>query len=76
MKSILTAFVGLFLINFCNAQNVQISASEPDAQIIVDGQNIGTGTLKIKVPKNECVNVKIQKVCFLRYEWKIFQKKA
>lgn len=68
MKSILTAIIGVFLISFCNAQKVQISASEPDAQIIVDGQNLGTGTLKIKVPKNECVHVKIQKVGFLKYE--------
>jgi len=76
MKSILTALIGLFLISCCNAQTVQISASEPDAQIIVDGQNLGTGTLKIKVPKNECVNVKIQKVGFLKYEQTYCNKKG
>jgi len=50
------------------AQNVVISASEADAKIIVDGQTLGTGSLKIKVPKNSCVNVKVQKSGFLRYE--------
>lgn len=58
------------------AQNVQLSASEPDAQIIVDGQNLGTGNLKIKVPKNECVNVRVQKTGFLRYEQTYCNKKG
>lgn len=34
------------------AQTVEVSASEPDANIIVDGQRLGTGSLKIKVLKN------------------------
>ena len=54
MRLILTTLFGLLLVNFCNAQNVQTSASEPDAQIIVDGQNLGKRTLKVKVPK-KCV---------------------
>jgi len=29
-----------------------VVASEPDAKIIVDGQNLGFGTLKVKVPKD------------------------
>ena len=58
----------LLVASAMNAQTVLVSASEPDAKIIVDGQNLGTGSLKVKVPKNGCVNVKIQKVGFLKYE--------
>ncbi|MCK9401954.1 MAG: hypothetical protein M0Q26_01010 [Chitinophagaceae bacterium] len=76
MKNILllTCFVVATLA--LNAQSVTVSASEPDAKIIVDGQNLGTGTLKIKVPKGECVNVKIQKVGFLKYEQIYCNKKG
>jgi hypothetical protein len=58
------------------AQTVEVSASEPDAKIIVDGQSLGTGSLKIKVPKNSCVNVKIHKAGFLRYEQTYCNKKG
>ena len=46
MKKTLTALLCTLLIVFCNGQKVLVSASEPDAQIVVDGQNLGTGTLK------------------------------
>jgi len=58
------------------AQTVVVSASEPDAIIMVDGQSLGTGTLKIKVPKDACVNVKIQKTGFLKYEQTYCNKKG
>lgn len=58
------------------AQTVIVSASEPDAAIIVDGQSLGTGNLKIKVPKNSCVNVKVQKAGFLKYEQTYCNKKG
>lgn len=58
------------------AQTVMVSASEPDAAIIVDGQSLGTGNLKIKVPKNSCVNVKVQKAGFLKYEQTYCNKKG
>ncbi|WP_214070244.1 hypothetical protein [Mucilaginibacter sp. dw_454] len=65
-----TLIIGLLLISpfLLKAQTVQISASEPDAKIIVDGQQMGTGNVKIKVPKNSCVDVKVIKTGFLRYE--------
>jgi len=37
---------------------------------MVDGQSLGTGTLKIKVPKDACVNVKIQKTGVLFFTFK------
>jgi len=58
------------------AQTIQISASEADAKIIVDGQILGTGNAKIKVPKNSCVNVKVQKSGFLKYEQTFCNKKG
>jgi hypothetical protein len=61
---------------FGGGGKVLVSASEPDAQIVVDGQNLGTGTLKVKVPKDVCVNVKIQKVGFLKYEQTYCNKKG
>ena len=54
------------------AQTVSVFTSVPDAKIIVDGQSLRTGNLKIKVPKNACVNFKIYKPGFLKYETKRF----
>ncbi|MDF2431328.1 MAG: hypothetical protein JWP44_959 [Mucilaginibacter sp.] len=58
------------------AQTVQISASEADAQIIVDGQPLGTGNIKIKVPKNSCVDVKVIKSGYLKYYQTFCNKKG
>ena len=76
MKKSFSTLFAILLMFFCNAQNVEVSASEPDAQIIVDGQKLGTGTLKIKVPKDACVNVKIIKPGFLKYEQVYCHKKG
>ena len=76
MKKITTLFFGLLLMTLCNAQTVIVSTSEPDSKIIVDGQNLGTGTLKVKIQKGSCVNVKIQKVGFLKYEQVYCSKKG
>nr|WP_294869608.1 hypothetical protein [uncultured Pedobacter sp.] len=76
LKSLLTASLFLIAPFAIKAQTVQISASEADAKIIVDGQILGTGNAKIKVPKNSCVNVKVQKAGFLRYEQTFCNKKG
>lgn len=67
---LITLLIPCFLISSftLKAQTIQISASEPDAKIIVDGQQLGTGNAKIKVPKNSCVDVKVIKPGFLKYE--------
>ncbi len=76
MKKLLL-FCSFFLVTqITNAQTVIVSTSEPDAKIIVDGQNLGTGTLKIKIKRETCVNVKIQKVGFLKYEQTYCLKKG
>ncbi|GAA3961516.1 hypothetical protein GCM10022246_13440 [Pedobacter ginsengiterrae] len=77
MKAKLIMFsIGVLCALSVKAQTVEVSASESDAKIIVDGQSLGTGSLKIKVPKNSCVNVKIQKAGFLRYEQTYCNKKG
>lgn len=76
MRRLLISCVIISIIQIANAQTVTVSASEPDAKIIVDGQNLGTGTLKIKIPKGTCVTVKIQKVGFLKYEQTYCYKKG
>jgi hypothetical protein len=58
------------------AQSVEVSTSEPDAVIIVDGQSLGTGSLKVRIPKNSCVDVKIQKAGYLKYEQTYCNKKG
>jgi len=73
-KTLLSSLLLIVALNM-NAQTT-VSASENDAKIIVDGQNLGTGTLKIKIPKNSCVNVKIQKSGFLKYEQTYCNKKG
>lgn len=59
-----------------HAQKVNISTSESDAKIIVNGQLVNSGNYILKVDKNECYNVKAQKVGFLRYEATVCGKKA
>ncbi len=76
MKKLLFASFLLGVLTTTYAQTTVVSASESDAKIIVDGQNLGTGTLKIKVPKNSCVNVKVEKQGFLRYEQTFCNKKG
>jgi hypothetical protein len=75
-RPLLVLLLFIAFITVAKAQSVEVSASEPDAKIIVDGQALGTGTLKIKVPKNACVNVKIQKPGFLKYEQTYCNKKG
>lgn len=77
MKKLFTLSAFVFLsVAAVNAQSVLVSASEADAKIIVDGQNMGTGTLKVKVPNKGCVNVRIEKPGFLRYEQTYCDKKG
>ncbi len=66
----LIILISIISLSDINAQTVYVtvSTSEADAKIFVDGQNLGTGTLKVKVPYKGCVNVKIEKVGFLKYE--------
>lgn len=58
------------------SQSVNISTSEPDAQITVNGQQVSSGSFKLKLDKNECYKVKALKSGFLKYEADVCGKKA
>lgn len=58
------------------SQSVNISTSESDAQITVNGQQVSTGSYKLKLDKNECYKVKALKTGFLKYEADVCGKKA
>ncbi|MBD8491179.1 hypothetical protein IFO69_20670 [Echinicola sp. CAU 1574] len=44
---------------------MKISTSEQDANIFVDGQLAGTGSVELKIEKGTCVNVRVEKVGFV-----------
>jgi hypothetical protein len=71
----LIIFIHFFSFNVF-AQKVNISTSESDAKIIVNGQLVNSGNYILKLDKDECYNVKAQKVGFLRYEATVCGKKA
>jgi hypothetical protein len=68
IKLLFVAGIVAFAPLALKAQSVMISTSEPDAEIIVDGQTLGRGNLKVKIPKNACTDVKIVKPGYLKYE--------
>lgn len=76
MKSKLLIVVVLFVFSFASAQTVKISASEPDANIIVNGANVGTGSYKLSLDKKDCYKIKVEKPGFLKYETTVCGKKA
>jgi hypothetical protein len=71
-------FIVIFLYAFtANAsKTVIVNASESDAKIFVDGKDLGTGSLKVTIPKETCVTVKIQKSGFLPSEQTYCNKKG
>ena len=50
---------------FAGKKKVQLSASENDAEIYIDGKLMGKGQANVLILKNSCVTVKIEKVGFL-----------
>lgn len=68
--------LALFAGAMSYAQTVKISASEPDASIIVNGQRVGQGNFKLNLDKKECYKIKAEKPGFLRYEATVCGKKA
>lgn len=76
MKSRLIVFAVMSVCSFLNAQTVKISASEPDANIIVNGANVGTGSYKLSLDKKDCYKIKVEKAGFLKYESTVCGKKA
>jgi hypothetical protein len=50
---------------FAGKKKVQLSASETDAEIYIDGKLMGKGNAEVLILSNSCVTVKVTKVGFL-----------
>lgn len=68
--------MALTATTIATAQTVKISASEPDATIVINGQNVGSGNYKLKMDSKECYKLKVSKPGFLHYEATVCGKKA
>lgn len=62
--------------SFVYGQKVNVSASESDAQIFVNGQPVSSGSYVLKIEKDQCYNVKAVKPSFLKYDAMVCGKKA
>jgi hypothetical protein len=58
------------------AQKINISASESDAQISINGKSVSAGSYILKIEKDQCYNVKVFKASFLKYDANVCGKKA
>ena len=66
LLSLLTLlFVGLSNPSMAGKKKVIFSASEPDAQIYIDGKLMGSGQVEVIVLNNSCVTVRVEKIGFL-----------
>ncbi len=56
----------LFSIDaFAGKKKVQLSVSQPDADIYIDGRQMGKGQVEVLILSNSCVTVRVEKVGFL-----------
>lgn len=62
---ILSLLFVLTQVAFGFDKKVKISSSEQDANIFVDGQLAGTGSVELRIEKGTCVNVKVEKMGFV-----------
>ncbi len=66
--SIILIFVASTMFStdaFAGKKKVQLSASETDAEIYIDGKLMGKGNAEVLILSNSCVTVKVTKVGFL-----------
>ncbi len=66
--SIVLVFIFSSLISvdaFAGKKKVQLSTSEPDAEIYIDGKLMGKGQAEVLILNNSCVTVKVEKIGFL-----------
>ena len=69
--------IGIFSVVQLNfAQKVNISASESDAQILINGKSVSSGSYILKIEKDQCYNVKAIKSSFLKYDATVCGRKA
>lgn len=78
MKKIITILTVLFVTNLSAEafdKKVKISASEQDANIFIDGQLAGAGTVELKINKGTCVNIRIEKTGYVIEERTLCDRK-
>jgi len=63
------------LDSFAGKKKVQLSVSETDAEIYIDGKLMGKGNTEVLILSNSCVTVKIVKVGFLKEKITFCNKK-
>lgn len=70
-------FTLVFIIPFLTfSQKMALSTNPPDAEIFIGGKKVGTGSIDIKVGKNECITVQIVREGFLQYSNEYCNKKG
>lgn len=74
----LTALMTTFFFSYGQllAQKVQVTVSPQDAAIYKNGERLGTGSVEIKIQKNDCVTLEAFKQGWLREEVKFCNKKG
>ncbi len=68
MKKVIFMLARVFSVMEVSAQKTRITTSEPDAQILVNGEKVGIGSYTLKLDKKECYNIRAAKPGFLKYE--------
>ncbi len=67
--TLLISFLFLMMSSFtamAGKEKVQLSTSETDAEIYIDGKLMGKGNAEVVILSNSCVTVHVEKVGFLR----------
>lgn len=69
-KNVILTFATLLMLTFsvdamAGKKKVELSSSESDAEIIVDGRILGRGNVSIIIPKDACVTIYVVKTGFL-----------
>lgn len=69
-KNIMLALATVLMLTFsieamAGKKTIELSTSEADAEIIVDGRMLGKGNVRIIIPKDACITVYVVKTGFL-----------
>lgn len=62
--------------NFYGKKKIQVSTSQSDAEIYVNGKMIGKGSARVIVPKDDCVIVTAKKIGFLEEQIEFCHQKG
>ena len=76
LATVILMLLSLFSTAQLLAQKVQVTVSPQNAAIYVNGERMGTGSIEIKVQKNDCVTVEAAKSGYLWEHVKFCNKKG